>query len=85
LRDDLQGQGRNRAKAGKPLPLYPHATTQDVITMVGEVEEQIFILRTLLGQWLSNMGRLGAEKLSQQDRRLRLAPERPVGPEITQR
>jgi hypothetical protein len=76
LRNDLKAQRRAQVKAGKPLPLYENATTSDVIRMAGELEDHLLAFKTVVGQWLINMDRMGAEKVSQPSRP-RLAPDRP--------
>jgi hypothetical protein len=74
LRDSLHAERRAKVKAGKPLPLYEHADTQDVLRMAGELEDFLFTFKVLVGQWLTNMDRIGAERMAQQAKRPRLAP-----------
>jgi hypothetical protein len=43
LRDPLKRRHDTKAKATRPLPLYPDATTADVIKMVSELEDQLLV------------------------------------------
>jgi hypothetical protein len=72
-RDALRRQ--HRAKV-KPLPLYEDCTLGDVIRMAGELEDHLLSFRTVVGQMLINLDRMGAERFFQQRPRPRLAPER---------
>ena len=68
LRDTLTRRATPKAKA---LPLYEHATTHDVLRLIGIVEADLLTLRACLGQWQSNLDRLGADELARQDRQRR--------------
>jgi hypothetical protein len=67
VRDELKRRRAAKVKATRPLPLYPDVTTEDVIKIIGEVEDQLLTLRTMLGQWLLNMDAVGAERMARGD------------------
>jgi hypothetical protein len=71
LRNQLKRQQDAKRKATQALPLYPDATTADVIKLVGEIEDQLLSLRTMLGQWLLNMDAVGAKQMAKGDLRPR--------------
>ena len=64
LRDQLTRRAQAKKKA-TPGPLHPHATTDDVLRVIGQAEAILTELRTILWQWQANMDAVGAERLAQ--------------------
>jgi hypothetical protein len=63
LRNQLKRHAQAKQKA-TPAPLHPHATTEDVLRVIGQADALLTELRTILWQWQANMDAVGAERLA---------------------
>jgi hypothetical protein len=63
LRDQLMRRAQAKKKA-TPAPLHPHATTDDVLRVIGQADAILTELRTILWQWQANMDAVSAERLA---------------------
>ena len=63
VRDQLRRRAQAKKKATPP-PLHPHATTDDVLRVIGQADAILTELRTILWQWQANMDAVSAERLA---------------------
>jgi hemerythrin-like domain-containing protein len=64
LRDQLKRRTEAKPKA---LLRYEHATTADVVRVMGEVTDALITLKTVIAQWQANLDAVGTERLARGD------------------